>query len=293
MHKNNIYHFGLPFFDTVLNDFNFSIIPPTEKILFKKTIGGICNTIKLANNLNINTNLIISKKDSPIIMNQLSSLKNIKLYIDNSIKTHEAIVFDSPSINKRKSLVAALSQNISKVSINNITSGKLIISYIENFPASIDSFCSKDVCIFTDFNDSIDLSLQSESFLKQIKRNLLRINYFLFSGDEIDKVKNFINALNLSHKDLERLDKITFISHEPKIFRLYNISLSERKWNFILLKTIKNKYYLDSVKTSLGNGDIFLLLFSYYHDNKRNIINTIHSVSLELSKIIKPGDLNN
>ena len=134
---------------------------------------------------------------------------------------------------------------------------------------------------------------QSESFLKQIKRNLLRINYFLFSGDEIDKVKNFINALNLSHKDLERLDKITFISHEPKIFRLYNISLSERKWNFILLKTIKNKYYLDSVKTSLGNGDIFLLLFSYYHDNKRNIINTIHSVSLELSKIIKPGDLNN
>ena len=86
MHKNNIYHFGLPFFDTVFNDFNFSINPPTEKILFKKTIGGICNTIKLANNLNINTNLIISKKKILILGGKFKKqLKNSKFVVTNTL----------------------------------------------------------------------------------------------------------------------------------------------------------------------------------------------------------------
>ena len=51
--------------------------------------------------------------------------------------------------------------------------------------------------------------------------------------------------------------------------------------------SVNNNYHLDTVRSLIGNGDLFLLLFSYYYDDNIPANETVGKVMEEISNLIK------
>ena len=285
--NKNVHHFGSPFIDIVIKGETFSEDNSTTTGFFENRLGGISNTIELACKLDVTSHLLVSSDSLDLIKSLTPDSKRIEFHTNPNHEHHRAVIIDSPTRKDRKSIVSIIKHKIFSLDVKPILFGSVIISYIENFPIKIDSLCSQNVTVFADFNNSIDLSFQTQKFKKLIKKNLLRVNYFLFSDEELLDVEAFIKELNVEKEDCNFLSKVKFISHNPHGVTFYKIDCTVGLIELRSTSSVNNNYHLDTVRSLIGNGDLFLLLFSYYYDDNIPANETVGKVMEEISNLIK------
>ena len=286
MSNQAIYHFGSPFIDTIIKEQNLNSKDTVQKVKFEERLGGVCNSIDYAFKLKIDTHLVISEKDELLIKSLLNRNKYIKFHLNKDHKHLRAFIFDDLKTNKRKSYVSLVKQTPSTISIKKINIGKIIISYIEDFPVRIESLIEDQVNVFADFNNSMTYSYQTPSFKKLLKENFKRVNYLLFSEDDYSNLESFINLLNFGNKDKTELGAIVLISHDPQYVKFYKIKYLNSSFKLSELSVVKNNYHLESIKSSIGNGDLFSILFTYYFIDKSSLKKTVNLIMKEISTII-------
>jgi len=287
MAQEIIHHFGSPFIDTIIESNDHLLNGASAvKANFKSRLGGICNTIDLALDMDVTVHLIVSEDKKNQIESQIKNTTNIVIHYNKEHQHIHAFIIDNTKKNQRKSFVSKCKMRCLYLNTKIIKSGKAIFSYIEDFPVRIDSLCDKNVIVFTDFNNSISIQDQSSEYHELLKNNLFRTNFFLFSDDELEEVEDFINQINPLFGRLEDLQKISFISHEPKSVSFYSPDFVNNRIKLTCFKTILNDNYLESIATSVGNGDLFLLLFSCYYSNSVPIEEQIKRIMIEISRKI-------
>ncbi len=283
----NVHHFGSPFIDIVIKGEAFFEDNSTTTGFFEDRLGGISNTIELACKLDVTSHLLVSNDSLDLIKSLTPDSKKIEFHVIPNHEHHRAVIIDSSTRRDRKSIVSIIKHKIFSFDVKPILFGSVIISYIENFPIKIDSLCSHNVTVFADFNNSIDLSFQTQKFKRLIKNNLMRVNYFLFSDEELHDVEAFIKDLNVGKEDFNFLSKVKFISHNQYGVTFYKIDCTVGSIELRSMSTVSNNYHLDTVRSFIGNGDLFLLLFSYYYDDNIPANETVSKVMEEISNLIK------
>ena len=119
-----------------------------------------------------------------------------------------------------------------------------------------------------------------------MKENFKRVNYLLFSEDDYSNLESFINLLNFGNKDKTELGTIVLISHDPQYVKFYKIKYLNSSFKLSELSVVKNNYHLESIKSSIGNGDLFSILFTYYFIDKSSLKKTVNLIMKEISTII-------
>jgi hypothetical protein len=266
-------HFGVPFFDYIIKD------EVKKKSKIKHTdinisFGGICNSIKIASKLGINCNLVVDNKFPKEKFNR--SDKKLNFLFFNSMIYQNAIIINKTD-NKRQVYLKEIIRKPIKIKKSFIKkTGRVVISYIEDFPLLISDICTNESLVISDFNNSINLTSQNLSFKKLLQKNFIRTNILLFSAEEKNDLLNYIKNL-LPDSDMTLKDKI-FISHSPKEVTLYNFIKKNKKISIHKIKKIPNLFWSKYLKTPIGAGDNFLMFFSYYLKNIETIDNSINKI---------------
>ena len=295
MLNQDIYHFGSPFIDTVIKSNPRSNKDTVENVRFDDRLGGICNSIDIACQLRINTHLIISNENELSVKSLLTfdvDKKYINFHISKNHQHLRAFIFDDLENKQRKSYVSLIQQTISTIEFKKINDGKAIISYIEDFPVKINSLIGSKVKVFADFNNSMSYTYQTSNFKKLIKDNFKRVDYLLFSEDDRINLENFINQLDFKKEDRYDLDAKVIISHDPKFVKFYVIKYLNSSYKLNEQSVLKNNNFLNPIKSSIGNGDLFLIYFTYHFINNSSLKKAINSTMKEVAKVIALRNLN-
>lgn len=252
-----ITHIGIPFIDIIVDTEN-SFIGTVSSSVISNKIGGIGNLTEFFKYFeDTSFKFVIDKHDLSFFLSIDENLnKEFFLFKDN-IEYNKAVIIHSKDSSSRQSFVHHRERNNNNFykDIIEINTNVVSLSYIEDFPYKIKVPSSS--LLVSDFNNSnINLNIKSNCY-ENVKSNLLRSNYILFSDDEIEALKLFINKFN----DLDLTDKI-FVGHSPEFTCVYNFNKQFK------LKCKFDNLYFRKHFNKTGNGDLFLAFFSKFIVNK-------------------------
>lgn len=274
-------HFGVPFFDYIVEDKDKkkSKIKQTD---INITFGGICNSINIASKLGINCNLVVDNKFPKEKLK--SSEKKLNFLHFDSMIYQNAIIIDK-SNNNRQVYLKQIKRNPIKIKKGfKKKSGRVVISYIEDFPLLISDICTNESLVISDFNNSINLISQNISFKKLLQKNFARTNILLFSAEEKNDLINYLKNL-IPSSDVILKEKL-FISHSPKEVILYSFIKNNKKININKIKKIPNLFWSSYLKTPIGAGDNFLIFFSYFLKNIETIDDSINKIFNKMNSFL-------
>lgn len=286
MVKKEIYHFGSPFIDTRIKINPKISKTNVEKVNITSKFGGICNTINISRKLGFINHLIIAAENESNIKSYYRSNQKINFHVFKNHINTRAVIHDSFKSKEKKTYLSDDIKSSLNLNINTINNAVILVSYIEDFPINISQFLGCSNIIISDFNNSLIINRQNKKFISTVKQNLLKLNYLFFSNEEIRELLNFLNFFKWKENEILQISKINLISRSSSLIRIGKVNFNRSKISIKFNLDIKNKNIKKNLKTSIGNGDIFNILFAHQIQKKECIKDLIEVVQSLTNKYI-------